>query len=500
MPPRTSVIVDLDPDASSLADLVRSLDAQSADTSDFEVIFAGIDAVSDVGRRLAVLAGRRPNIGVSDARPADAVSTAPGSWVLPVSSQLCAAGIRLHPQALARLAAAGETHRSDAVLGRVDVAAGSRACDLLVGDTARLDAVPSEALDPALVLYRREFAQARGVGSTASEIAGVLAGAAVSGVGSYPAARLPGDPPPPADAPSVAEVSAVWQDGVAVITVSGRAVAGAPDRSAVLSVRHQADGLELWLPGDGRVDPDGAFSVTAPADPRPAALGGALASGQWAVRVGVHGSAGAWSARVPVPGAQLGPAVIDGLLVAVDRGGSSFVLDVGATRGSVVGRLAARDVEIAETWRGTLLNAAIPDVAVTGASQTPGHVLLGKFALPARIESADGTARLTCYLSGLAGRSSISTRFGGPAAATGLDLVIDAVGAMTVLPSPPPAPKAPAKRAPQRAPKKAPVPRSATVSRLRHAVPASLEPAVRKLSRNPTARRVYRRLGGLRDR
>jgi hypothetical protein len=38
MPPHTSVIVDLDPDEGGLADLVRSLDARSADTSDFEVI------------------------------------------------------------------------------------------------------------------------------------------------------------------------------------------------------------------------------------------------------------------------------------------------------------------------------------------------------------------------------------------------------------------------------------------------------------------------------
>jgi hypothetical protein len=38
MPPHTSVIVDLDPDAHGLADLVRGLDAQSADTSDFEVV------------------------------------------------------------------------------------------------------------------------------------------------------------------------------------------------------------------------------------------------------------------------------------------------------------------------------------------------------------------------------------------------------------------------------------------------------------------------------
>ncbi|HEY7052308.1 MAG TPA: hypothetical protein VH496_09270 [Mycobacterium sp.] len=498
--PTISVIIDLDPGAGGLPDLVRSLDTQSADSSDFDVVFAGIDATSDVGRRLAVLADHRPNVQVSTAAVADAVAAARGSWVLLLPSRLCASGIRLHPEAVARLTAAGETHRSDAVLGRVDFAGGSPVCDLFIQDTARLHAPPVGVPDPALVLYRREYAVAHGIAESAGEIADMPADAVVSVVGSYPAAQMPDGAKASTDPPNVESVSAEWQDGAAVITVSGRAVAADANRAAVLSVRHQRSGLEFWLDADSEVDADGAFSATARLDPRTAALGTALAPGPWTVRIGVHGSTDAWSTHVPAPAVQLGPAILDGLLVGVDRAGSSLALDIGATRASVIGRLAPADVEIAETWRGTLLTAAVPSVTVTGASQTRGHLLLGKFVLPAELEAADGTARLTCYLSGLAGTSSLSTRFGGPAAATGLDLVIDGVGAMSVVPTPPPAPKVAAKRVPQRAPKQAPVPRSATVSRLRHAVPGPLEPAVRKLAHNRTARRVYRRLGGLHDR
>lgn len=479
MPPTTSVVV-LDPNVRGLVELVHSLDAQTVAPHDFEVIFAGTLAAA-VGDRLAELVPRRPNVTVIDGPLAAGVSAAAGRWLLVLPPALCAAGVQLQPEGIARLAEFATEHDPDAVLARIDVAAGSRACDLLVRDTPRLDAVPATALDPGLVLYRTEFARTHGAGSEPDEIAAVLAGAQVAAFGAYPAARVAGKPVSDAAAPKLERVAAEWRDGAAVITASGTVRPGADDRSAVLSVRRNQDCLEYWIAGEGPVDSAGRFSLSVTLDPHTAALGGALAPGLWEFRVGVHGRDGTWSPRTALPASPLEPAILRGLLVAVDGNARSLVFDVGATRASVVGKLAAERVEIAESARGTLLTAQLDQVAVTGTSRTTGHVLLGKFALPATLEADAGRAQLSCFLSGLAGTSTVATRFGGRAVPTGLDLTIDGVGLMTLAPTPP-APAA--KDAPS------------LVGRLRRAVPPRLEPAVARLSHNPTARRLYRRLTG----
>jgi hypothetical protein len=126
----------------------------------------------------------------------------------------------------------------------------------------------------------------------------------------------------------------------------------------------------------------------------------------------------------------------------------------------------------------------------TGPADIDGAVMLDRFSLPARLAAADHEVRLHFFVSGLAGESTLATRFGtAPAAPTGLNLVITGTGEIGVAPTPPPPPAAPKPTKKAAAPKPVPM-----VTRLRRAVPAPLEPMARRLSRNRLARRVYRRM------
>jgi hypothetical protein len=100
----------------------------------------------------------------------------------------------------------------------------------------------------------------------------------------------------------------------------------------------------------------------------------------------------------------------------------------------------------------------------------------------------DRAVRLECWLTGLAGSSPLSAAFGAPAAPIGLTLDIGETGGMSVRTTPPKRPAKP--RAVSGG-----APRSqALVARVRRAVPAPLEPGVRRLRRLPLARRVYQAL------
>ncbi len=144
------------------------------------------------------------------------------------------------------------------------------------------------------------------------------------------------------------------------------------------------------------------------------------------------------------------------------------------------------------------MTARLGHLAVEGDSRIAGALFMDHFSLPASLVAEDGQARLECFLSGLAGTSALSARFGSARPQeTGLNLVISPTGIMTVVPvsgqatNVPRAAPADARPHPETLTRTADVP---AVVRLRRRVPAPIEPAVRLLARNKIAVRVYRAL------
>jgi hypothetical protein len=162
---------------------------------------------------------------------------------------------------------------------------------------------------------------------------------------------------------------------------------------------------------------------------------------------------------------------------------------------------------------------------VEADSPLPAVIALDRLRLPAEVVPAAGSATLTAFISGLAGLYALSFQLGRePLQRTGLAVVIGGDGAVTVstapqkAPAAPPRPKSSAskpppsggtKSTPGTGPKpkskakttsrpRQQVPATGPVARLRHAVPRSWEPQVRRLSRVPVLRTTYRRLTGLR--
>ncbi len=486
MPVLTTVVLQPDHDGEGLVGLVRSLDAQTAPLEDVEVLVP-IDAVSHQTRaRLEELAVRRPNLSIVPGSAADAAAAGQGSWLLVVPAVLGRAGALLQPEALERLTRFAEDHDCDAVVARLDVEGGSLVLDAATSDVPRVEAVTESALTPGLALVRRTIAVEEGVPTTPSELTAVLAGIEKVGVaGAYEALTIPAARAA-ANGPRVHSASAHWDDGVLVIAVAGASESSGP---VLLSVRHRRTRLDYWLEGEGTAA-DGQFTASARLDVRTAALGEPLPAGRWTVSVGVHGGDG-WSARTPVPATGLPAALVDETVVAVDPKAADLVLDVGATSVPAVPAIPPESVTITESARGTLFEAVLPGVHAAGAGRMPGALQLGGLVLPGYLVGRDGAAVLECYLSGLAGTMTVSARFGRVLAPCGLDVTIDAVGQMSVSVTPPKVTKAATAAGGAAEPGE-----RGTLKRIRDAVPAPLEPAVRKVRANPTAKRLYRRLSG----
>jgi hypothetical protein len=164
-----------------------------------------------------------------------------------------------------------------------------------------------------------------------------------------------------------------------------------------------------------------------------------------------------------------------------------------------------------------LLTARIPQVQAVGNSVVDGVVILDRLKLPARLFAVDGEgARIECFVSGLAGERAIAAQFGrSPAAPTGLNLVISAVGELSVRKAPSKSQKDDAATSPVPSPSTKPLatnkmstsaarpghargtvtsPSQSALRRIRHSVPPSLEPIAQRLSRNQHLRRLYRKL------
>src|SRR3954471_11692679 len=156
-----SVLVATHNPGSALADLVRSVDAQSLPMAEFELVV--VDSSDDGSTaRLEQLAGRRPNVVLltadAEASQADrlgsALERAAGEYVLVVDQHH-----RLAPRALELLLAQGRSTGADLVLGRT-VTGSTSACTVLPDDVDRVD-VPEVDLTRCSALVRRSLLAAR---------------------------------------------------------------------------------------------------------------------------------------------------------------------------------------------------------------------------------------------------------------------------------------------------------------------------------------------------
>ena len=498
---KISVVARVAEGGAWLVRLVDSLDMQDLSYDDFEVVFLVPDPGSGIGQRLTELSGRRPNVHVAQ-QEADASTLAQnisGEWVLDLGPDLHIRRPVLFPQALSRLVDFGTSQDCQAVLGRVVSMADEVVDGLLVADCPRLGAdVTLPAAPGTVIVMRHDLAMSPsgedGHGATQS-----LTRAEKIGVqGAYPSLLVT----PPQRATVAGSVladrcAAHWRHGRLIVAVTGTAE-NASEGDVLFGLRHKSTGLEYWLPSSTASCADGKFSGTTEIDVRTAALGAPLGEGAWLVSVGVREGAMGRYIRSPLPPSSAAAGVIDGILVAATTVDAQFALDVGATRSGVIPRLSPTDVDIAESARGTLMTARLGRLAVEGDSRIAGSLFMDQFSLPASLVAEDGQARIECFLSGLAGTSALSTRFGSARPEeTGLSLVISPTGIMTVVPASDQATNVPRATSAEAKPRPETLTRVADVSvivRLRRRVPAPVEPAVRLLARNKTAARVYRAL------
>ena len=108
----------------------------------------------------------------------------------------------------------------------------------------------------------------------------------------------------------------------------------------------------------------------------------------------------------------LATGIVDGKLVVRANVKGAFVIDVGATNSSPVASLDVDQVQISEDARGALFTADLPNMHTTGPGVIEGTVTLDRFSLPARLVADHHEVSLQFFVSGLAGESTLSTRFG----------------------------------------------------------------------------------------
>jgi hypothetical protein len=489
--------------------LVRSLDRQTLPAADFEVVLpAGAD-------QLDALAAHRPNVKVvRDGEPAGGLlAAADGDFVLAVRQDET-----LFPGALARLRDFAEQHDVDGVAARV-VVPGVPAPASLWADADRID---DRATAEGQLLVRRDAAtwSADRLQQSPTARIGVLGRYAVTRRSTGPAETV-ADPAGSSRA-AIAVEELGWQDGSLHLVLQIPGPAGA-DR-AVLQLRHAGSEETFLVPAEvSPADSGAGLRLTAAIAPTgtPAA-GQSLAAGIWHVEVvlvaaeEIAAVAVPWS---PCPPALIGATAVVPVAGPAVSGTRSLTLDVGPTTQPLLSNLDPAGGTVTESVAGSELVLDLPALHVFGSDGLDGFIALAKMRLPARLRVRDGRAQLVAMVTGLAGNLALSAEFGpGPLRPTGLSLQVDGTGAMSVITTPPPAPKPPAPApaaAPAPAPAKPPTtprpaatktakrkkrrkkvepPRTGLVADLRRAVPAPLEPVVKRLASVPAARRLYRRV------
>jgi hypothetical protein len=222
------------------------------------------------------------------------------------------------------------------------------------------------------------------------------------------------------------------------------------------------------------------------------------------------------------PGAA-DPAPLRSVGVVVS-GGKCLALDVGPLATPLLPLPEVTAAKVVESARGSVLTLPLPELYCFETECLEGRLFLDKIAVPARIEIDNGVAQLCAWVSGVAGDQPLAVQFAPSALQMlGMTLRIDGLGAMTVIPTPPPTPKpvdeppkpkTPAPKTPaakktaakKTAAKKTAAKKTAAkkkrararqpqgpLAKLRRAVPQPVEPLVQRLAAVPALRKLYRR-------
>lgn len=529
-----SVVVPTSDSKQDLAGLFDSLDRQSMPVSRFEVLAASHGSGDGTDELLDKLAGHRPNVTkLAHVHEGDEAWLAPcsGTYVLRLDPRA-----RLFPEALERLYGFAAEHDLDAVAGRVTSPTAATPALLLQDDPAVDESALAAVLaGPALLVRRTRLS-----GDNATDRA-----LAVGVLGSYPTLSSPASVETSDDALAWRQerIAAVWQSGRLRVEAAGSFDGHATlngDEALTVLVRSATSGLSYVVPVEGQVTTDGiapaSWSLLVELDPATAALGTPLTHDTWELDVQLSGHGVPAHSVLTLGSAACPPALLPLGPVVVGSQQGRLQVDVGPTKHPLLADVDPAWATITETAGGSVLVLQLPEMSVVAdAPELEGYVALGSFRLRAGIANDGERAWLRCYLSGLAGVSEVNAMFGDcPAKPTGLELRISDLGAMTIAKKQPPAPKpAPAAPKPPAATKLAPAAgpaqqptatkpattktatkepatkkvatkkvatkkvvkqASGPVARLRRAVPAPLEPAIRRLSAVPAARDWYRRL------
>ncbi|MFC6042165.1 glycosyltransferase [Nocardioides hankookensis] len=415
MPLRVSVLVP--PAAAGSRSLLASLDRQTLPAAEFEVLIGDDERDPDLTARLDDLVAHRTNVArvpvpVGGDVAATLLDRASGEYVVAVPADRV-----FTPDALALLCDRADATGADVCLGLTG-RAGSR--------PAGLPSDPDRLAGPAGGLRRRRA-------TTAAQVADDLAGADATADGAAAVASTlcfvdgtpPDRPAPPEADRSVRArvVRATWTDGVLEVV----AKLTEPSDDVRASVYSDRTGVE-WPLTDVQVDGE---RVTLRIDPSSVPGVGTLPDGTWWPSLRIGG-------RSPVllggrPQKVHGASVRERTVISFSGARKRVGLDVGGHAHQPIRRLDPSVTSVVEDSRGSLLTSRLKKIDLAPGSRPTGELRLGRMPVVAWLEH-DGTGPvLRAWVSGLAGESSLYTRFGhAHFAPTGTRLVVDGVGAMTV--------------------------------------------------------------------
>jgi len=431
-PSQSRVTVIVPPSGASSRELLASLDRQSLPAADFEILVGDDGGSPELTGRLQDLARHRTNltrVPVASDAAETLLAGATGEYVVAVPG-----GRSLTPTALAVL-----TELAD-----------STGADLVAGLTGRVGVRPEGPQDPAGPLPATAGRLRRRAATAAADLAADLARepaetttAVVTTLCFLDSTDEGGgaDQSAPAEvADPVAAADATWRDGVLHVSV----VASGAVRASVYSA---ATGVE-WPLGDAVED---GGHVTFRLDPEDVPGLGPLPSGTWwpTVRVGETAA----PALVEAAAARAHGATFRDRITVSFSEDRRLGVDVGSGTRQAIRRLDPARTTVVEDSRGSLLTSPVRNLDLAPGARVTGWLRLGKMPVVAWLEDAEGAGTvLRAWVSGLAGESTLHTRFGrAQYAPVGAQLVIDGVGTMTVAPvnkdvpapAPAPAPAAP---------------------------------------------------------
>lgn len=430
MPVRVTVVIA--PNAASSRGLLASVDRQSLPAADLEVLVGDDEQSPELTSLLDDLAAHRTNLTrvpvPAGTDPAEALlARASGEYVVALRPKRT-----LTDDALERLADRADASAADVCRGLTG-RAGVR--------PARL-AAPGELPGPAGALRRR-------AGLTADVLAADLAGDDAPDDGAtavvadalcfLDGGKAGGRPAETAgDAQALAQ-RVSWRDGVLEVVAD----LTEPAVEVTASVFHPATGVE-WQLTDASV---AGGQVTFRLDPEDVAGRGPLPDGLWwpSLRLGTD--------RVLLVSASEQVAhggTLRGRTVVSHAREQRLAVDVGGGGRQPIRRLDPAATTVVEDSRGSLLTSPVANIDLAPGQRVTGELRLGKMPVVAWLEHLNGTGPvLRAWVSGLAGESTLETRFSSaPFAPTGTQLEIDGVGAMKVAPAAHQPPAAPASRNP----------------------------------------------------